>query len=275
MQSENGGLIRHRRGLKARLNAWRKRTPLNPYWLERVYLRRAAEELAERAAGILLDVGGGERPYGELFAPHVRRYVGLEYPPMADNLVPEIWSVLPRIRSIVDVWGDGMALPFATESVDCVLCSEVLEHVPRPEGILAEIQRVLRPGGAALITVPFTGPLHQLPYDYYRFTHEGLAGMLRRAGLEVESITARGNFAAAAGSVLTLWILRTVGARERNCDGSVTMGRWRAPLVLPVLALVQGAFALAARFSRDDTLALGWSAVARKPAVGRAEDRAR
>ena len=36
----------------------------------------------------------GEKPYGELFAPHVTRYTGLEYPPVADNLHPEIWDKL-------------------------------------------------------------------------------------------------------------------------------------------------------------------------------------
>ena len=34
----------------------------------------------------MLDIGVAEKPYGELFAPHVERYIGLEYPPVADNL---------------------------------------------------------------------------------------------------------------------------------------------------------------------------------------------
>ncbi len=261
----DGGLIRHRRGWKARLNAWRKRTPLNPYWIDRVHLRRAAESLAPRARGVLLDVGGGERPYGELFAPHVDRYLGLEYPPMCDNLVPEIWKVLPRVRSIVDVWGDGNRLPFASSSIDSVLLSEVIEHVPEPALMLDEVQRVLRPGGRALLTVPFMAPLHQLPYDYFRYTDEGLRSMFERAGLEVESIEPRGNSAAATGSLLTQYILRAFGARSLNCDGSVTMSRWRAPLVLPVIALVQGLFAFLSRFTDDRSLCMGWTAVARKP----------
>jgi SAM-dependent methyltransferase len=261
-----GALIRHRRGWRARINAWRKRTPLNPYWIERKYLRLGAERLAPFASGVLLDIGGGERPYEELFAPHVERYVGLEYPPMCENLVPEIWGVnLPRVQRVVDVWGDGKALPFATGSFDCVLLSEVIEHVPEPEGLLIEAQRVLRPGGRALVTAPFMAPLHQLPYDYYRFTPEGLRAMFARAGLVAESIEPRGNSANATGSLLTQYLLRTLGARQLNHDGSVTMSRWRAPLVLPLLAAVQGLFALLAGLSSDHSLCLGWTAVARKP----------
>ncbi len=267
-EATEGGLIRHRQGWRRRLNAWRKRTPLNPYWIERRYLRRAAQRLAPMARGTLLDIGGGERPYGELFAPYVDRYVGLEYPPMCDNLVPEIWDLLPRVRHVVDVWGSGNALPFASESVDSVLLCEVIEHVPDPERILREACRVLRSGGRALVTVPFLVPLHQLPYDYYRFTEEGLRVLFTRVGLRAESIEPRGNSAAATGCLLTQYLLRTLGARKANHDGSVTMSRWRAPLVLPLLALVQGTFALFARFSTDPTLCLGWTAVARKPLAG-------
>ncbi len=266
----SGGLIRHRRGWRARLNAWRKRTPLNPYWIERRYLRRAAQRLAPLARGVLLDIGGGERPYGELFAPYVQRYVGLEYPPMCDNLVPEIWGVLPRVRHVVDVWGSGNALPFASDSADSVLLSEVIEHVPEPERVLRETHRVLRPGGRALVTVPFLAPLHQLPYDYYRFTEEGLRALFSRVGLQTESVEPRGNSAAATGCIVTQYLLRTLGARKANHDGSVTMSRWRAPFVLPLLALVQGTFALFASFSSDPALCLGWTAVARKPLAGEA-----
>lgn len=263
--AREGGLIRHRRGWKARLNAWRKRTPLNPYWIERRHLRAGAQRLAQESSGILLDVGGAERPYGEYFTPRVTRYVGLEYPPMADNLVPEIWEVLPSVRHVVDVWGDGNALPFRTGSADCVLLTEVLEHVPAPANLLREAVRVLRPGGRVLLTVPFMAPLHQLPYDYYRFTDEGLRKMLEEAGLEVSWIAPRGNVASAACTAIVQYLLRTVGARQVNHDGSVSISRWRAPVVIPLMALVQGVFSVLERLTDDSSACLGWSAVAAKP----------
>lgn len=260
-----GELIRHRRGLLARINGWRKRTPFNPYWIERKHLRRAAARLAPLASGRLLDVGGGERPYGALFAPYVKRYVGLEYPPMADNLAPEIWRDLKRVRAIIDVFGDGYSLPFAEESFETVLCSEVLEHVSDPERILREIGRVLKPGGVVLLTVPFMAPLHQLPLDYYRFTPRGLVELIARSGMELEWIEPRGNAAAATGSLLSQYLLRLLGSRKVNHDGSVMLSRWRAPLILPVLALIQLWFDLLARWSSDHSTCLGYTAAARRP----------
>jgi SAM-dependent methyltransferase len=49
---------------------------------------------------------------------------------------------------------DGLRLPFADDCFDAVICSEVLEHVPDWRGLLAEIERVLRPGGRLCISVP-------------------------------------------------------------------------------------------------------------------------
>ena len=258
------GLIPARAPWVRRINAWRKRSPLNPYWIELACLRRTAEALAPHARGRLLDVGVGEKPYGALFVPRVSRYIGLEYPPVADNLHPEIWERLEEIRGVVDVFGDGQRLPFRDGSFDTLLSLEVLEHVPDPDRCLAEFARVLGPGGRLLVSVPFAAPLHQLPFDFYRFTPRGIETLLQRNGFEVERIEPRGNFASAAGSTLSHYILRALGASGRHHDGSVTLSRWRAPLVLPLIALVQLFFALAARFSRDDTLCLGYGVVARK-----------
>jgi SAM-dependent methyltransferase len=260
------GLIPTRGPWGRKLNAWRKRSPLNPYWIELSCLLRTAEDLAPHARGRLLDVGVGERPYGALFARHVSRYVGLEYPPVADNLHPEIWDRLEEIRGVVDVFGDGQRLPFRDGSFGTLLSLEVLEHVPDPDRCLAEFARVLEPGGRLLISVPFAAPLHQLPFDFYRFTPRGIETLLQRNGFEVEQIEPRGNFASAAGSTLSHYILRALGSSGRHHDGSVTLSRWRAPFVLPLIALVQLFFAFAARFSRDDTLCLGYGVVARKGA---------
>lgn len=258
-------MVFDRRPLAQRFNAWRKRSALNPYWIELRLLRSAVRRLAPRASGLLLDVGVAERPYDGDFAPYVDRYVGLEYPVVVNNLNPEIWKHLERVRGIVDVWGDGNHLPFAGECADTVLSVEVLEHVPDPDAMVAEIARVLRPGGCALITVPFASPLHQLPYDYYRYTPNGIRALVERHGLVLESVEARGNMAHALGALAANWLLRTIGSSARQHDGSTTLSRWRAPLALPLIALVQLLFVALARVSNDRTLCVGHSAVARKP----------
>src|SRR3712207_1485364 len=56
------------------------------------------------------------------------------------------------------VRGDLLALPFPDGSVDRVIASEVLEHIPDDATAIAEIARVLKPGGTVAVTVPRYGP---------------------------------------------------------------------------------------------------------------------
>jgi SAM-dependent methyltransferase len=74
----------------------------------------------------------------------------------------------------VQVIADGDALPFAEGTFDYVWCNAVLEHVPHPMKVSAEIIRTLRPQGLAFIQVPFLENVHGWPQDYYRFTLQGL-----------------------------------------------------------------------------------------------------
>lgn len=53
---------------------------------------------------------------------------------------------------------DATQLPFADHSFDKIICSEVLEHIPNYQGVLAEIERILKPGGLLAITVPRAWP---------------------------------------------------------------------------------------------------------------------
>lgn len=260
----NGGVVYVRKPLAARINRWRKRTPLNPYWLELRELERAVAALAEHARGRMLDVGVGERPWGRIFAGKVERYLGLEYPPVADNLSPGIWRAMHRLRGVVDVFGDAGRLPFADRSCDTLLAVELLEHVRDPDDAVAEFERVLAADGRLLVTVPFVAPRHQLPFDFRRYTPEGLRELLARHGFEVVELTARGNSATALGSMLAQWLVRAFAAKSEQSDGSVKLSRVRGLAVLPLVALSQSFFALCARVTGDTSLSLGYSVVARR-----------
>ena len=255
-----------RAGWMQRLHRWLRRTPFNPYWLDMRHLNDSVAFLAPKARGVMLDVGVGERPYAADFAPHVSRYFGLEYPPVVfGNLNPDLWDYIHVVHGIIDIFGDGHELPVRDASCDTILSLEVLEHVPEPDRCVAEMARVLKPGGRVLMTVPFVSPLHQLPFDFRRFTPEGLRSLFERHGLEIEEIRPRGNVASATGAIMSQYLQRHWAAKRLKHDGSVVLSRWRGPLTMPFVALNQLFFAVAERFVRDDSLALGYSVVARRP----------
>jgi SAM-dependent methyltransferase len=74
----------------------------------------------------------------------------------------------------VDVAADAHHLPFAGALFSRVECDAVLEHVRCPEQVMAEMSRVLAPGGYLHVVTPFCHPFHEYPKDYRRFTLDGL-----------------------------------------------------------------------------------------------------
>ena len=89
--------------------------------------------------------------------------------------------------------GDALALPFPDESFDVVIISEVMEHIPDDKGVLAEMVRVLKPGGRIAITVPRYGPekvcwtlsdaYHEVEGGHIRiYKADELLGKIREAG---------------------------------------------------------------------------------------------
>ena len=74
----------------------------------------------------------------------------------------------------VDLVGDAHHLPLLSEKVDGIWCNAVLEHVDNLECVVAEMKRVLRPGGYLFVFNPFLFGYHGYPGDYRRLTKTGL-----------------------------------------------------------------------------------------------------
>ncbi|MDA8147426.1 MAG: class I SAM-dependent methyltransferase [Actinomycetota bacterium] len=98
-----------------------------------------------------------------------------------------------EVRAIA-VQGDALALPFAAGSFDRVIASEVLEHIPDDLTAMAELARVLRPGGTMAVTVPRCGPelvnwalsdeYHDVPGGHIRiYRYRSLVARLASVGL--------------------------------------------------------------------------------------------
>lgn len=73
---------------------------------------------------------------------------------------------------------NALQLPFADNSFDKIICSEVLEHIPNYEGVLREIERILKPGGLFCASVPRFWP-EWICWHYSDEYHENEGGHVR------------------------------------------------------------------------------------------------
>lgn len=120
-----------------------------------------------------MDVGCGLKPYQKFFI-NAQDYCGLE-----------VDSTAARKRKMADVFYDGQEMPFTSNSVNGILCTQVLEHVPDPNAFLRELHRVLTEDGLLLLSVPLCWDEHEQPNDYWRFTSFGLQQILKQCDFTV------------------------------------------------------------------------------------------
>lgn len=130
------------------------------------------DALNAHAKGALLDLGCGEVPlYGA-------------YRHLVDSTTCVDWGDSPHLDHEVDLVKEP--LPFAQDSFDTILATDLLEHMPYPDRLFSEMARVLRPGGVLIVGVPFYYWIHAQPHDYHRYTEFRLRLFCDDHGLEVE-----------------------------------------------------------------------------------------
>lgn len=101
-------------------------------------------------------------------------------------------------------------LPFADASFDGVVAKDVLEHLCRPESVVSELHRVLRPGGRAVVSVPMAKPkVVWQDYTHIRgFTENAVRMMLSDQGFSIESVDPMGGVPGAGRFGLTQYLPR-------------------------------------------------------------------
>ena len=170
---------------------------------------------------VLLDLGcGWPEARGSVRSIEYAQYVGVDF--LVENR-PDVVAGIDR-------------LCLRDESVDAINCLSVLEHVFNPREIIAEMFRVLRPGGCVRAQVPFLMQYHAYPEDYFRYTHVALQRMFEEAGFQVPIVE-------------TNWTKGTyLNAAKMLEDGSwsFVQPRWR--FLTRVLALIL--FRLSARIDK-------------------------
>jgi SAM-dependent methyltransferase len=150
--------------------------------LRNALIEESKEAISKRGRGqTLVDLGCGSMPYKEIYEPLTAHYIGVDLPmnPSADLHISQ----------------SGQS-PLADASVDIVLSSQVLEHVPFPQAYLKEANRMLKPGGLLFLSTHSYWMYHPDPTDFWRWTHEGLRKEIEQAGFRIEHIRGIMNLAA-------------------------------------------------------------------------------
>jgi len=169
--------------------------------LQNLLIHRLFEPKLEAAGrlhfkGRLLDIGCGTKPYRQMFADVVDEHVGLDH---VDSL---------HDPANVDLRGTAYEIPAPDESFDCALSTAVLEHLEEPEQSLRECHRVLKPGAAAIYSVPFIWQIHERPRDFYRYSKYGLRYLFEKVGFEIVEIQALSGFWATFGQLSVYYLYR-------------------------------------------------------------------
>lgn len=147
------------------------------FQLHRYYLKKYISECGHYITGRMLDIGAGEVDRYAKFFKHTER------------ITTDIHA-----SENVDVVASADNLPFGDAEFDSIVCTQVLEHVPDPWSVVAEMQRVLKLGGHALISVPLTNELHEEPHDYWRYTRFGLKNLLEKNNFEIIYLKQQGGY---------------------------------------------------------------------------------
>jgi SAM-dependent methyltransferase len=155
------------------------------HWWYRERRNIIARELRRiPAPGLALDIGAAGGGNTRVLRAAGWRPMALEYAPTA--------AVAARQRGLDVLRGDAREIPVQTGALDLVTAFDVLEHIEEDYLAAAEITRILRPGGTALIAVPADMALwsaHDEAVGHVRrYTRETLTSVIAKGGLVIEDL---------------------------------------------------------------------------------------
>ena len=152
------------------------------YPIEMIRLREAMAQFG--SVDTWLDAGAGGGYYASrLYARACKRLIIVE--PFPNNLMIARQTLGDFADKTAFIESHISGMPVADASVDCVSCTQVLEHIEDDNAAVAEFARVLKPGGHALITVPT--PPEPWPMDGHvreGYTEPQLGDLFARHGME-------------------------------------------------------------------------------------------
>lgn len=185
-------------------------------WLSATLVNHDLDKILPGLRGTVLDVGCGDKPYAHLLG-NAENHVGID-------VIPG-----PKVDHLI---GPTEPWPFADNSVDNVIATQVLEHTAQYNFTLQEVGRVLKPGGLVVLSFPFLYNEHGSPHDFQRFTAHRARTLL--PDLIVDKVITQGGIGSTVATLVLNWINTSMGLSfpARLCKALLL------PLSLPVNLLV-------------------------------------
>lgn len=219
------------------LDSW-----FNPFFLVKKRGRMLLEKESGLFKGVVLDIGCRDKPFYSIFKERVNRYIGIDI------------DFNTKWRDKIDCLADGRNLPFRKNSLDNVISSYALGDNEEPQELMAEISRVLKKDGYLFLMESQWWPLHDEPFDYWRFTKYSLRYLAERHSLKVIKIEPIGGIYLSLGIHLNYYLFYHWGLKN-----SFLLG-----LMLPLYLLIQIVACIFDSVHRLDEDTSGYLMVAQK-----------
>lgn len=184
--------------------------------------RWVISQLGKIPAGkTLLDAGAGQMKYAK-YCKHLK-YISQDFGEYVPNKLSEGLQSKSWDYSHIMVKCDITDMPFENESIDVILCTEVLEHIKNPISALQEFHRLLRPEGYCILTAPFASLVHMAPYYYHSgFSKYWYEKNLDECGFKIVELNPYGDYFSWLGQEL----LRVPDVGMRYCGHIFTEDEW-------------------------------------------------
>jgi SAM-dependent methyltransferase len=157
----------------------------------RLWLDAAMTRFAQEMRGVVIDLGGKRSDKRGTFHPPEHQ--------------ADMWLYINLdLQTRPNLFADVTQTPLKAQIADSIICTEVLEHLSNPQACVDETHRLLRNGGLVFASTPFFYPVHADPYDFQRFTEDGLRHLFRDfKSIEVYRM---GGYAGVLGLIVELGI---------------------------------------------------------------------
>lgn len=146
--------------------------------------------ISKYAKGRVLDIGCGNKPYLLMFDGKISEYVGCD--------------IIQSSKFCVDILSSADKIPLESNQFDTIFSTQTIEHVANHQGMLNEAYRLLKPSSYIIISGPMYWPLHEEPYDFFRFTKHGFKYILEKSGFKIIEINSNGGKWSVLGQTIIL-----------------------------------------------------------------------